>query len=226
MPPTRFLFVTGTDTGVGKTVVAVALLRSLAAAGYRAAGMKPVSAGIDGALGVNGDVAALRSAASVEAPLAEINPCAFTAPIAPHVAALREGRRIDLAVVRSAAAALARRAEVVVAEGAGGAMVPIDAHLDMLDIADALDAPVILVVGIRLGCLNHALLSEAAIRQRGLPLAGWVATRIDAAMPAADASVAALAERLRAPFLDDIAEPHAATLSAHALRLLGFAPRS
>jgi dethiobiotin synthetase len=221
----RGIFVTGTDTGVGKTVVAVALLRALAGQGLRAAGMKPVAAGIDAASGRNADVIALAQASTLAMPLDVVNPYAFGEPIAPHVAALQEGRAIELGVIVRAYEALAAQVDAIVVEGAGGALVPLDRSHDVLDIAVALDAPVVLVVGVRLGCLNHALLSALAIRQRGLRLAGWVATRIDPAMRAAQASVDALVERLPAPCIGDFAHAHDAGFAPEALDRLGFAPR-
>jgi len=220
----RILFVAGTDTGVGKTAVAVALLRALAGSGWRAAAMKPVASGREPGEALNADVAALVGAAGVAAPLPEVNPYAFDAPIAPHVAAEAAGRRIELGVIRTAAAALARRADVVVVEGAGGVLVPLDERHDMLDVAVALDATVLLVVGVRLGCINHALLSALAIRARGVPLAGWVAARIDPAMRRADASVAAIAARIGAPLLADLSGP-ASPWPDGALTALGFPPR-
>jgi len=221
----RILFVAGTDTGVGKTAVAVALLRALARSGWRAAAMKPVASGREPGEALNADVAALVGAAGVAAPLPEVNPYAFDAPIAPHVAAEAAGRRIELGVIRTAAAALARRADVVVVEGAGGVLVPLDERHDMLDVAIALDATVLLVVGVRLGCINHALLSALAIRARGVPLAGWVATRVDPAMPCADASVAAIAARIGAPLLADLPGPGSPWPDG-ALAAVGFPPRA
>jgi dethiobiotin synthetase len=207
----RGIFVTGTDTGVGKTRVATALLRAFVAAGGRAVGMKPVAAGVDPAATLNADVAALVAAGNVQAPLADVNPFAFTPAIAPHVAAKAAGRAIDLDRIAAAYAALARRADLVVVEGAGGALVPLDEQRDMLDIASRLGLPVLLVVGMRLGCLNHALLSAVAIRARGLQLAGWVANRIDPAMAAVAESLATLDRRLAAPRWDDLAwQPGAA----------------
>ena len=201
----RGLFVTGTDTGVGKTLVAAALLRALSGCGKRAVGMKPVSAGlaVDGS--ANPDVAALLAAGNVDAPLPDRNPFAFVSAIAPHLAAAEAGTTIDLAEIAAAYARLAARSDYVVVEGAGGALVPIDATHDMLDIAAHLRLPVLLVVGIRLGCLNHALLSTAAIRARGLGLAGWVANCIDPRMAALAANVKALSERLQAPRVATIA---------------------
>jgi dethiobiotin synthetase len=201
----RGFFVTGTDTGVGKTVVATALLHALALSGRRAIGMKPVSAGLATDGSANPDVAALLAAGNVDAPLADRNPYAFAAAIAPHLAAAQAGVTIDLAVIAAAYARLAAHSEVVVVEGAGGVMVPVDATHDMLDIAARLRLPVLLVVGMRLGCLNHALLSAAAIRGRGLELAGWVVNCIDPRMQAVAANVEALSLRLQAPPIAEIA---------------------
>ncbi|MEP7276830.1 MAG: dethiobiotin synthase, partial [Betaproteobacteria bacterium] len=193
------VFITGTDTGVGKTRVAQALLRAHVAAGRRAVGMKPVAAGIGPGESVNADVAALARAGNVDAPLADRNPYAFAPAVAPHLAAAATGVAIDLATIAAAYARLAARADVVIVEGAGGALVPLDARHDMLDIALCLRLPVLLVVGLRVGCLNHAFLSERAIRARGLVLAGWVANAIGPGMVLQDENVAALSRRLAAP---------------------------
>ena len=199
------VFVTGTDTGVGKTWVAAALLRAHAAAGRRAVGMKPVAAGFDDGGTANADVAALATAGNVDAPAADRNPYAFAAAVAPHVAAAEAGVALDLATIAAAFERLAARADVVVVEGAGGALVPLDARWDMLDIAGRLRLPVLLVVGLRLGCLNHALLSALAIRARGLHLAGWVANALETPMPRAAETIIALDARLGAPRLDTVA---------------------
>jgi dethiobiotin synthetase len=199
----RGIFVTGTDTGVGKTRVAAALLRGLAAAGVRALGMKPVAAGIERGQARNADVAALIAAAGAAADIADINPYSFAQPMAPHLAAAVAGTVIDLETIAAACARLAARADAVVVEGAGGAMTPLSERTDMLDIAARLGLPVLLVVGIRLGCLNHALLTAQAIRARGLALAGWAANRIDPAMREADANVATLVRILPAPLIAD-----------------------
>jgi dethiobiotin synthetase len=191
------IFVTGTDTGVGKTAVACTLLRRWSAQGVRAVGMKPVAAGAAGADGSD-DVAALAAAGNVAAPLAARNPFAFVPAIAPHLAAAEAGVRIDLERIRAAYDLLAARADRIVVEGAGGVRVPLDATRDMLDIVGTLALPVLLVVGIRLGCLNHALLSAHAIHARGLVLAGWVANLIDPNMARVDANVQALDARLPA----------------------------
>lgn len=219
----RGLFVTATDTDAGKTHVAAALLRALAAAGVRAVAMKPVAAGVDRATGSNADVAVLMAAAGVAAPLDEINPYLFDPPIAPHVAAALAGRAIDLATIADRYAKLAARAQVVVVEGAGGALVPLSPVTDMLDIPARLGLPVLLVVGVRLGCINHALLSALAIRARGLELTGWIANRIDPAMAHADHSVSAIAERLGRPPAADIAFAQR-DVDAAALTALGLWP--
>lgn len=190
------VFVTGTDTGVGKTFVAAALLRGLCDCGLRAVGMKPVAAGIEPGSAVNADVCVLEEAGNVDAPLADRNPFAFAAPIAPHLAAAYEGRAIDVDVISLAYGRLAAVSDVVVVEGAGGALVPLDGRRDMLDIAAALRLPVLLVVGMRLGCLNHALLSALAIRARGLTLAGWIANRLPPDMPHAEDNIDALTRRI------------------------------
>jgi len=196
----RGYFVTGTDTGVGKTRVAVALIHALRARGLRVAGMKPVAAGAaPGAL--NEDVVALRTASNVEAPLEDVNPYAFDAPIAPHIAAAAAGVRIDIERIAAACARLAARADAVVVEGAGGWRVPLDAETDMADLAVRLGLPVVLVVGLRLGCLNHARLTADAVRARGLPWAGWIGNRLEAAMPHEAENVAALRARLPGPCL-------------------------
>jgi len=223
VPGRRGVLVTGTDTGVGKTVVAVALLRALAGQGLRAVGMKPVASGVE-ADGRNADVVALAAAGNVAADPALVNPYTFAEAIAPHVAARAEGRAIELATLVAAYAALARAADVVVVEGAGGALVPLDERHDMLDIARACALPVLLVVGIRLGCLNHALLTAQAVRARGLTLAAWVATRIEPSMRAAQASVDELVVRLPAPCVGDFAGASSTLFPPSALARLGFAP--
>jgi len=195
------IFVTGTDTGVGKTVAACTLLRAHAARGRRAVGMKPVASGIAAGSGRNEDVAALEAAGNVQVTLALRNPYAFTPAIAPHLAAAQAGVKIELSRIERAYRELARCADRIVVEGAGGAFSPLDDEHDMLDIASTIGLPVLLVVGIRLGCLNHALLSALAIRARGLTLAGWVANAIDPALPCFDENIATLERRLAAPRL-------------------------
>lgn len=200
----RGIFVTGTDTGVGKTRVAVALIRGLVADGWRVAGMKPVAAGIDAGASANSDVLALAASANVAAPLPDVNPYAFGPATAPHLAAERAGVTIDLERCAEAYDRLAAAADVVVVEGAGGVLVPLGAAHDMLDLPRRLSLPVLLVVGIRLGCLNHAALSALAIRARGLEFVGWVANRIDPQMADADACVAALGTALGVRLIADL----------------------
>jgi len=199
--PATTVFITGTDTDVGKTFVATALLRSVAAGGLRVVGMKPVATGSPSGAAPAGDAALLLAAGNVAADLAHVAPFSYAPPIAPHVAAEHAGRPISLDAIAAAHAALAAEADLVVVEGAGGAFVPLGPRMDMLDIAVRLRAPVLLVVGVRLGCINHALLSALAVRARGLELIGWVANRIDPDMREADASIAAIAARIAAPLL-------------------------
>jgi dethiobiotin synthetase len=199
-------FVTGTDTGVGKTLVACALLHAFARAEKRVIGMKPVAAGaVRDAEGLlNDDVAELAAASNVRCERALINPYCFEPAIAPHIAARQAGVAIDLTSIVKAYRLLAGKADVVIVEGAGGFRVPLNQAEDSADLAQRLGLPLILVVGVRLGCLNQAILTAAAIRARGLKLAGWIANRIDAAMPVADENIAALVERLNAPLLDTL----------------------
>ena len=210
------IFVTGTDTGVGKTLVAAALLHKLRERHARVVGMKAVAAGAErDASGqwTHDDVTMLRAASTIDAPPALVNPVPMCAAVSPHIAAQREGVTIEAKRIVQALTALRAMADVVVVEGAGGFRVPLSDTLDGADLAAALGLPVVLVVGLRLGCLNHALLSAAAIAERGLPLAGWVASRIDAAMPEQEANLAYLARHLDAPCLGDI--PHLAQPDPH-----------
>jgi dethiobiotin synthetase len=194
------LFVTGTDTGVGKTRVAVALIHALRAQGLCVAAMKPVSAGsAPGEL--NEDVVALLQAANVAANLNDVNPYAFAEPVAPHIAAQQAGVRIDLDVIVAAYSRLAAQADVVVVEGAGGWRVPLNEREDTSDLAQRLELPIVLVVGLRLGCLNHALLTAESIASRHLPWAGWVGNHIDPVMAQAAENAAALRTRLPGPCL-------------------------
>jgi dethiobiotin synthetase len=200
-------FVTGTDTGVGKTLVAAALLHALARRYPRVVGMKPVAAGQVrvGASWASEDTLALRHASTVQVPPELDNPILLPDPLSPHIAAERAGVRIDIAELVRRYSALALRADAVVVEGAGGFHVPLSDTETGADLARALGLPVVLVVGLRLGCLNHAMLTAEAIVARGLTLAGWVANRIDPAMQAQEDNIAWLQRRLSAPLLADIA---------------------
>lgn len=196
-------FITGTDTGVGKTVITAGLLRALQTEGRRCIGMKPVAAGCEQRDGVwhNEDVDHLLAAGNVAVAADEINPYRLRAAIAPHIAAEQESVIIELANIRRAFAALSERADTLLVEGVGGFVVPLNEHADTADLARELALPVILVVGLRLGCLNHALLTAEAIRARGLVLAGWVGNCIDPDMPVREENIAALRARLAAPCL-------------------------
>lgn len=193
-------FVTGTDTGAGKTYVACALLYATRQLGLTTVGMKPIAAGVEDD-GRNGDVTQLLAASSIQPPLAWVNPFLFIPPIAPHIAAHEAGRPIDLAVIRQAFEQLRELAEVVWVEGVGGFRVPLDERTDTTDLVQTLALPVILVVAMRLGCLNHALLTAEAIQARGIRLAGWVANRIEPAMDRFEANIETLSARLDAPLL-------------------------
>ncbi|MDN5753166.1 MAG: dethiobiotin synthase [Nitrosospira sp.] len=187
-------FVTGTGTGVGKTLIGCALLHAFGARGMAAVGMKPVAAGCENGKWM--DVEWLVAAGNVFAPRALVNPYALIPPIAPHIAAKQSGIDIDIALIRQACLELQKIADVVIVEGAGGFLVPLNEHEEGASLAQALGLPVVLVVGMQLGCLNHALLTAQAVRAAGLPLAGWVANRIDPEMIAFDENVLALERRL------------------------------
>ena len=196
-------FITGTDTGVGKTFVTCAFLQTLKQLGVDAIGMKPVAAGgemsPDGLL--NDDVEALRSASGVALTSDDLCCYLLPEPVAPHIAALHEEIEIDLDVIRQRFDQLAELADVVLVEGVGGFLVPLGDSITTADLAVDLDLPVIMVVGMRLGCLNHALFTQEAITARRLTLAGWVANQIDPNMSEFEANVDALEERIRAPLL-------------------------
>jgi dethiobiotin synthetase len=204
----RGIFITGTDTEVGKTLVATALLRAFASRGLGVVGMKPVAAGASKSSGglVNDDVEALTLASSVAAPRHLVNPYCFEPAIAPHLAAEMTGHSIAMAPIVAAYAALTQLADMVIVEGAGGLLVPLNAREDFADLAQALGLPLVLVVGMRLGCINHALLTAEVAGKRGLILAGWVANTLDPRMKVFDGNLATLRERLPVPLLGII--PH------------------
>ncbi len=192
------IFVAGTDTGVGKTYVSVGLVRALVADGHRVAVMKPVAAGTEAtpAGPRNDDALALMAAANVAAPYERVNPYALALATSPHLAARAAGVQIDLPTIRRQYDALAADADLVIVEGAGGWLAPISDRASMADIARVLDLPVLLVVGLRLGCLNHALLTAAAIAAQATPLLGWIANSIDPAMPLRAENIETLERRL------------------------------
>jgi dethiobiotin synthetase len=211
--------VTGTDTGVGKTLVACALLAAFGRRGMKAVGMKPVACGAEPGPGglVNDDVERLVAAGNVAAAREHVNPYCFAPPIAPHIAARQAGVTIALDRVERSFRALAAQAEVMVVEGVGGFHVPLGPGTDTAQLAARLALPVVMVVGMRLGCLNHALLTARAVTDSGLKLAGWVANHIDPQMAAADDNVRALEERISAPRIARILfaqEPDSRALAA------------
>jgi dethiobiotin synthetase len=200
---TPALFVTGTDTGVGKTRVAAALCRGLAARGTRVAAMKPVASGCaltpDGLR--NEDALLLLAAMNVRARYSEVNPYAFAPAIAPHIAAREAGVDIDFTVLDRAYERLRMRSHVLIVEGAGGWLAPLDSSRAFADLAVHWQMDVVLVVGMRLGCLNHALLTAESIERRGLRLRGWVANSIDPAFERLTENISSLEGRIPAPCL-------------------------
>jgi len=199
-------FVVGTDTGIGKTHAACALLHALARRHERVCGMKPVAAGgVETADGfTNEDSIAHRAASTVRVPPALDNPILLPEPLSPHLSAARAGTTIPFEVVLDAVAELRRRTDALVVEGAGGFLVPLSATQTGADLAAAIGLPIVLVVGMRLGCLNHALLTAEAIRARGLALAGWIANRVDPAFLCPDENLDYLRTHLGAPLLADL----------------------
>lgn len=201
-------FVTGTDTGIGKTLSSCALLHALAQHHPRVVGMKPVASGAlpDGKGGwANEDSLALRAASSLTVPATLDNPILLPDPASPHIAAKRAGVNIQLQPILDAYQQLAALADAVVVEGAGGWQVPLSDGLRISDLAVALQLPVVLVVGLRLGCISHALLTADAIRTSSLSLAGWIANRVDPEMLEPEANMAYLRQHMGAPLLADIA---------------------
>ena len=199
----RGVFLTGTDTGCGKTHAAVGLIHALKQRGLRVAGYKPVAAGAvmcDGNL-QNDDALALWWAGSPGFSYQQINPYCLSEPVSPHLAAAASGVQIDAGVIADGLADLAARSECVVVEGAGGWFVPLGPNLDIAGLVRHLDLPVILVVGLRLGCLNHAQLSENAILADGARLLGWVGSRVDPGMARVEENLDTLRQRLTSPCL-------------------------
>jgi dethiobiotin synthetase len=225
---TPALFVTGTDTGVGKTRVAATLCRALAARGARVAAMKPVASGCtltpEGLR--NDDALTLLAAMNVRAPYSEVNPYAFAPAIAPHIAAQEAGVDIDFDVLDRAYGRLKLRSQVLIVEGAGGWLAPLDATRGFADLAAHWQMDVVLVVGMRLGCLNHALLTAESIERRGLRLRGWVANSIDPAVERLAENISSLQSRISAPCLgifsfEPQADPGALTQALAVNALMG-----
>jgi len=197
------VFITGTDTGIGKSLVAASLLRALQAQGLRALGMKPIASGCTMTTqGLrNDDAELLRTHGSGAPDYALVNPYALPEAIAPHLAAAQAGVALRLDPIVAAFAALSTMSQCVVVEGVGGWAVPLSDTLMQADLVRALRLPVILVVGLRLGCINHALLSARAIAQDGCELIGWIGNQVDPAMLCLEENLATLRERLSAPCL-------------------------
>ena len=199
----RGIFVTGTDTGIGKTVISLGLMQALQAQGLSVAGMKPVASGCehtpDGLR--NDDAVQLQQQSSIPLEYAEVNPYAFEPAIAPHLAAESSGETISTAHIHAAWRSLAARVDCVVVEGVGGWRVPLNAGEEVADLARALQLDVCMVVGLRLGCLNHALLTAAAIESSGCRLAGWVANHLPQAMELPDENINTLKNKLSSPLI-------------------------
>lgn len=219
--PTRFAcFVTGTDTEIGKTLISSAILHKLVQQGVRACGMKPIAAGAeerDGELH-NDDAAMLRAAGNVQLPQSITTPYMLREPCAPHIAASLEGVTIEPVPILTAYAEILGASDATVVEGVGGFCVPFSDDFDSADLAVQLGLPVVLVVGMRLGCINHALLTAEAIVARGLVLAGWVANQADPDMRFTEENIAELERRLPAPLLGRVprlTEPTAAQAATY-----------
>ncbi|UYK84332.1 dethiobiotin synthase [Xanthomonas sacchari] len=222
-------YVTGTDTGIGKTIASTALLHALRARGQRAVGMKPVASGCtreaDGWR--NEDALALQEASTPRPRYDDLNPYALPLPLAPELAAADAGVQLELAPIAAAFDRLRAQADVVVVEGVGGWAAPLSATLDQADLARALRLPVVLVVGLRLGCLNHARLSAAAIAADGLQCIGWIGNEIDPAMERIDDNMAMLRARLPMPCWGRLPyrpQPQAEQLAAQLQPWAGMSP--
>lgn len=233
---TRGIFITGSDTGCGKTEIALALMRLLRERGHRVLGMKPVAAGAkpSGEGPRNEDALRLQDAGSLAVPYELINPYAFEPPVAPHIAATEAGVEIRPEAIRNCYQALAEFSDWVVVEGVGGWRVPLGPGLEVSDLPRLLGIPTVLVVGLRLGCLNHALLSADSIMERGGGFAGWVANQVEAGMARAEENLHTLDRLIPAPRLGRIgcfvegidADVMAAGLDADALIERSGAPRT
>jgi dethiobiotin synthetase len=214
-------FVTGTDTEIGKTLVASALVYLQAQQGHRVAAMKPVAAGTEWRDGrwCNEDVDHLAACVSVSLPQEVTTPFLFKAPAAPHIAASMENRAIDPLHILSCYEQVRPQADAVVVEGVGGFCVPLNDSYDTADMAKDLNLPVVLVVGMRLGCINQALLTSEAIAARGLKLMGWVANSVDPHMLYPQENIETIARRINAPLLGTIPRLDEANASSAAAYL-------
>ena len=198
----KHIFVTGTDTEVGKTRISTGLMGVLQQQGLKTAGMKPIASGcewIDGQW-QNEDALAMIQQSNVALPYSTVNPYAFEPAIAPHIAASQVGVEVSVSVIQKQFEQIKQQADAVIVEGAGGWLVPLNQTQTMADLAQALDLPVVLVVAVKLGCINHALLSVQAIENKGLKLAGWVANHLDQQSESADI-ITTLKQHIDAPCL-------------------------
>jgi dethiobiotin synthetase len=210
-------FVTGTDTEIGKTWCSLGLIARLQQDGHCVAAMKPIASGCEStAEGLrNDDALKLQAQASLASPYEHINPFAFAPAIAPHIAAAEAGVRIDIDAIAASARELSSQCDRIVIEGVGGWQVPLNEQDNVADMAARLDLPVILVVGLRLGCINHALLSAESIRARGCNLVGWIGNTVEPQMQEQQNNIEAIAKRINAPLLGVV--PHLQELDAKAM---------
>ena len=201
------LFITGTDTEIGKTFVSSLLIKLLAEEGINVVGMKPIASGakiIDGEL-KNDDALSLIDASNVMVDYKSINPYVFEPAVSPHIAAEEAGIEIDLDEIKGCFDQLQNKSDAVVVEGVGGWYAPVSCHATVADLAETLQLPIILVVGLRLGCLSHALLTAQAIRQSGLPVAGWIANHVEKDFSSAEKNISTLKHFLNDfPFLGSV----------------------
>ncbi|QJR79798.1 dethiobiotin synthase [Alteromonas pelagimontana] len=200
-------FITGTDTEVGKTFVTERLLKAAASTGLSTLGYKPVSAGcfVQDERLVNEDALAIQGASSIAVPIEQINPIAFAPPIAPHIAAKEEGKVIELQEIVDGYHRLAAyRPDVLLMEGAGGWRLPLGESSWMSQVVSTLELDVIMVVGMRLGCINHAMLTAEIIAKDGLTVKGWVANQLSASMPYYSENLETLKRSLPAPLLAEV----------------------
>ena len=198
------LFITGTDTEIGKTFVSSILIKIIAEEGYKVTGMKPVASGAKNVNGIlkNDDALSLIQASNVDADYNSVNPYVFEPAVSPHIAAEQAGIEINLDEIKKCFSQLQKKSDVVVVEGVGGWYAPLSTHTTVADLAESLKLPIIIVVGLRLGCLNHALLTVEAIRKSGLSIAGWVANHVEKDFSFAEKNITTLKEYFNdLPFL-------------------------
>jgi dethiobiotin synthetase len=215
------IYITGTDTDAGKTFATCALLHALRSAGLRAAGMKPIASGaVDTPQGLRSDDAlALQRASHPTVDYATVNPIVLRTPTAPEIAAAIDGVSVDLAPLHAAHRRLCGSADWVLVEGVGGWMAPLSTQLMQVDLVRALQLPVVLVVGLRLGCINHALLTQRALDADGVQVLGWIGSAVDPQMAHVEATCAILRQRLTAPCLGILAHGSDAQALSAALNL-------